>query len=367
MVRAAKRPEEVPDVHEHIWGDVNAHLGTDAHSTPELIEQLGIMRFGHRPRVADTFCGSGQIPFEAARLGCDVYASDLSPVACMLTWGAFHIVGAPPDRRGRLRTSLESLVARVQEQIDELGVETDGRGWRAKVFLCCLEARCPQTGWMVPLLPTLVVSKGYGVIAELVPDQEHKRYEVAIRSGVTDEQLTAAERGTVRSDGRGQEPYLIHTVHGQEYRTKISTLRGDYRAPDGATSNRLRQWEKHDFKPRDDDIFQERPIAFSGSVGGSVAEATNTSSERSQRTTTTASASSRSSWLNISSNGRRTDGCPTCASSQVRRPMSQFGRVGGRTGITLDSTPTTDSRTGTTEHHQCRRGRPVCCDARQLQ
>jgi putative DNA methylase len=258
LVRAAQRPEEVPDVHEHIWRDVNEHLGTNAHSTPELIEQLGIMRFGRRPRVADTFAGSGQIPFEAARLGCDVYAADLNPVACMLTWGAFHIVGAPPDHRGRLRTSLESLVARVQEQIDELGVETDGRGWRAKVFLSCLEARCPQTGWMVPLLPTLVVSKGYGVIAELVPDQEHKRYEVAIRSGVTDKQLAAAEHGTVRSDGRGQEPYLIHTVHGQEYRTKISTLRGDYRAPDGATANRLRQWEKHDFKPRDDDIFQER-------------------------------------------------------------------------------------------------------------
>ena len=57
------------------------------------------MRFGHRPRVADTFCGSGQIPFEAARLGCDVYASDLNPVACMLTWGAFNIVGGSPESR----------------------------------------------------------------------------------------------------------------------------------------------------------------------------------------------------------------------------------------------------------------------------
>ncbi|RME82367.1 MAG: DUF1156 domain-containing protein, partial [Caldilineae bacterium] len=90
-VKAARRPEEVPDVHDHIWDAVNAHLGTNARSFPELIEQLGIMRFGHRPKVADTFCGSGQIPFEAARLGCDVYASDLNPVACMLTWGAFHI------------------------------------------------------------------------------------------------------------------------------------------------------------------------------------------------------------------------------------------------------------------------------------
>jgi len=85
-VDVARRPEEVMGtVHDHIWEAVNGHLGTKAKSFPELVEQLGIMRFGHRPRVADTFCGSGQIPFEAARLGCDVFASDLNPVACMLT------------------------------------------------------------------------------------------------------------------------------------------------------------------------------------------------------------------------------------------------------------------------------------------
>ncbi|WP_295392461.1 DUF1156 domain-containing protein [uncultured Thiodictyon sp.] len=84
-VEQARRPEEVMDtVHDHIWDAVNAHLGTHAGSFPELVEELGILRFGHRPRVADTFCGSGQIPFEAARLGCDVYASDLNPIACML-------------------------------------------------------------------------------------------------------------------------------------------------------------------------------------------------------------------------------------------------------------------------------------------
>ncbi len=257
-VRDAKRPEEVPDVHDHIWDEVNAHLGTSARSFPELVEQLGILRFGHRPKVADTFCGSGQIPFEAARLGCDVYASDLSPVACMLTWGAFHIVGGSAEERARLERDQQALVEKVQAEIDRLGVETDGRGWRAKVFLYCVEARCPQTGWMVPLLPTRVVSKGYRVIAELVPDPEKKRYDIAIRSGVTDAELKAAEQGTVRSDGRGQDPYMVHTVDGREYRTKISTLRGDYKRPDGTTGNRLRLWEKHDFKPRPDDVFQER-------------------------------------------------------------------------------------------------------------
>jgi putative DNA methylase len=146
----------------------------------------------------------------------------------------------------------------VQAEIDRLGVETDGQGWRAKVYLYCVEARCPQTGWMVPLLPTRVVSKGYEVIAELVPDPKRKRYDVAIRSGVSAAGLEYAESGTVHSDGRGQDPYLIHAVDGREYRTKISTLRGDYKKPDGRNGNRLRLWEQHDFKPRPGDLFQER-------------------------------------------------------------------------------------------------------------
>lgn len=258
-VEQALRPEEVMDtVHNHIWDAVNAHLGTNAGTFTELVEQLGIMRYGRRPRVGDTFCGSGQIPFEAARLGCDVYASDINPVACMLTWGAFHVVGGSPESRAKLAEEQQKLVQRVQAEIDRLGIETDGNGWRAKVFVYCVETRCPQSGWMVPLLPSLIISTSRKVIAELVPDIEHKRYNITIRSGVSEAELAAAEQGTLRTEGRGQDPYLIHTVDGMEYRTKISTLRGDYRKGDGSNGNRLRLWEKYDFKPRPDDIFQER-------------------------------------------------------------------------------------------------------------
>jgi putative DNA methylase len=259
LVAAGSRPEEIIDeVHDHIWPAVNAHLGTEAKSFPELVEQLGVMRFGHRPKFADTFSGSGQIPFEAARLGCEAYASDLNPIACMLTWGAFNIVGGSPEAREQLEKDQQALVAKVQAEIDRLGVETDGEGWRGKVYLYCVEAKCPETGWMVPLLPSLVISKGYKVVAELVPDPKRKRYDIEIRSDVSAAALKQAEKGTVRSDGPGQDPYLIHEVVGRQYRTKITTLRGDYRREDGTTGNRLRQWEVHDFMPRPDDIFQER-------------------------------------------------------------------------------------------------------------
>ena len=262
-VDQAQRPEEVRDfVHDHIWGEVNSHLGTCAQSFPELIEQLGIMRYGHRPRVADTFCGSGQIPFEAARLGCDVYASDLNPVACMLTWASLQIVGGSREIRASLEHAQKEVAANVMADVDSLAVETDGSGWRAKAYLYCQEVRCPQTGWMVPLLPSKLISYGKQTIAELIPDLLHKRYDIVIRSGVSPEEMANAALGTVRSDGRGHDPYLVHSVAGAEYRTKISTLRGDYRNDEGSVGNRLRQWEKFDFKPRPDDIFQERLYAI---------------------------------------------------------------------------------------------------------
>ena len=247
-VDKAQRPEEVMDlVHSHIWNGVNTHLGTNAHSFPELVEQLGIMRFGHRPQVADTFCGSGQIPFEAARLGCHVYASDLNPIACMLTWGAFNIIGGSKENRRILDLEQREIVRQVQNEIDTLGVESDGQGWRAKVFLYCVEVRCPQTGWLVPLLPTRVISKGYRVSAELVPDPVSRRYDIRINTGVSDAEMAAAEMGTVGRDSKYGEAHLVHRVDGIDYRTKISTLRGDFVKADGTIGNRLRLWEKHDF------------------------------------------------------------------------------------------------------------------------
>jgi putative DNA methylase len=261
-VEMARRPEEVMDtVHEHIWEAINDHLGTNARSFPELVEQLGIMRFGHRPGVADTFCGSGQIPFEAARLGCDAYAADLNPVACMLTWGAFNIVGGSTENRLKLGQEQQKLAAKVQAEIDALGVETDGHGWRAKAYLYCLEVRCPQTDWMVPLLPSRIISLGKQTIADLIPVASERRYNIIVRSGVSAQDMAAAAKGTICSDGRGQDPFMVHTVKGREYHTKISTLRGDFRKEDGSTGSKLRLWEKSDFKPRPGDIFQERLYA----------------------------------------------------------------------------------------------------------
>lgn len=256
-----KRPEEVDAewLYEPVWPAVNrhyGHLGIHAHSFAQLVEQLGMLRYGRPPRVGDTFSGGGSIPFEAARLGCDVYASDLNPLACMLTWGTFNIIGAPPEQQRRIKLAQQAVAEAVDREIKAQGVEHDAEGNRAKAFLHCLEIRCPETGWMVPMSTTWVVSKIRSTIARLEPDRANKRFHIRIVSGVTPEELAAAADGTIQSG------YLVYELDGQTYRTPVKTLRGDYRLADGTTGNRLRRWERSDFKPREDDILQERLFAI---------------------------------------------------------------------------------------------------------
>jgi putative DNA methylase len=256
-----KRPEEVDAdwLYEPVWPVVNrhyGHLGIRAHSFDQLIEQLGTLRYGRRPRVGDTFSGGGSIPFEAARLGCDVYASDLNPLACMLTWGTFNIIGATPDQQGRIKRAQRAVSEAVELEITAQGIEHDAAGNRIKALLHCLETRCPETGWMVPMSTTWVVSRIRSTIARLEPDHANKRFHIRIVSGVTPEELAAASEGTIQSS------HLVYELDGRTYRTPVKTLRGDYRLADGTTGNQLRQWERSDFKPRADDILQERLFAI---------------------------------------------------------------------------------------------------------
>lgn len=270
-----KRPEEVDQrfLLAPVWPVVNkrlGHLGVNVHSMEQLVEQLGILRYGHRTKVGDTFSGGGSIPFEAARMGCDSYASDLNPVACMLTWGALNIVGAPAARRAAIEAEQVRVATKIDEEISALGIEHDAAGNRAKAYLYCSETRCPQTGWLVPMSPTWVISKTRNAVAKLIPDHKNKRFDIIVESRVELEDMREAEKGTVR------EGQLVYALDGKTYSTPIKTLRGDYRSESGATLNRLRSWSKSDFKPitgHEGDVFQERLYAIQWIAKGSLVKA----------------------------------------------------------------------------------------------
>jgi len=253
------RPEEMEDAVGPSWEEINAHYGTRASSMPEFVEQIGAKRFGRRPRVSDRFAGGGSIPFEAARIGCDVEAADLNPVAGMLTWGALNVVGGGPEFLARLAAAQKRVAEAVAQRLTDLGVEHNAAGDRAKAYLYCLETRCPTTGWMVPITPSLVVHKWKRVVIEWVPNPAEKRFDLLCVRGATDEQMRAAEAGTMSGSD------LVYTIDGVTYRRSVKAIRGDVRGDvrgEDGTTNRLRRWERSDFRPAPDDVFGERLLCI---------------------------------------------------------------------------------------------------------
>lgn len=256
-----KRPEEVDQgwLFAPVWNVVNSHyksFGINVSSHQELIEQMGVLRFGRRPKVGDTFSGGGSIPFEAARLGCDTFASDLNPIACMLSWGSLNIIGASKTERQKVEDDQRKVVQLVDKEISNLEIEHDQEGNRAKTYFYCVEARCPETGWLVPLSPSWVISKAHKVIAVLTPNTIKKNFSINLKSDVSDKEFEAALKGTLRDQN------MVYEINGRVYKIPIKTLRGDYKHIDGTTKTRLRNWTKSDFIPEPDDVFQERLYAI---------------------------------------------------------------------------------------------------------
>jgi adenine-specific DNA methylase len=249
QLKYAARPEQIDGPSPESWKIINAHCGTTSSNLQEWVEQMGEKQFGHTAKVGDAFCGGGSIPFEAARLGCEAYGSDLNPVAALLTWASINIIGGGPEVKAEIEKAQQEVFEAVDQQIIDWGIEHDEDGCRADAYLYCVEAKSPATGYWVPLAPSWVISEKYKVCAVLHPDLDRKRYDIEIITDADNDTFEKAKKGTVQ-DGR-----MICPETGKDY--NISTLRGDRRV-DGETQYGLRMWENEDIVPRPDDVFQER-------------------------------------------------------------------------------------------------------------
>ena len=246
------RPEHVDGPSPESWNAINEHLGTTATTLDKLVRQLGERRFGHVPRVGDAFCGGGSVPFEAARLGCEAYGSDLNPVAALLTWGALNIVGGGEQVAERVRQAQADVFRQVDQQITEWRIEHNEAGWRADSFLYCTETKCPECGWKVPLAPNWVIGEKTRAVAQLSPMPAQKQFSIEICSGVDEHTLAVARRAGTVNDSRLECP-------NPECRqsTSMVAVRGDRRDGNDSGSG-LRLWQNEDLVPRPDDVFQER-------------------------------------------------------------------------------------------------------------
>jgi adenine-specific DNA methylase len=113
------------------------------------------------PLVVDPFAGGGSIPLEALRLGCDAFASDLNPVACLILKVLLEDI---PRYGPALAEGLRRAGAEIKAAADKALAEfypPDPDGARPIAYLWARTARCeaPGCGAEIPLARSFWLSK----------------------------------------------------------------------------------------------------------------------------------------------------------------------------------------------------------------
>lgn len=105
------------------------------------------------PKVLDPFAGGSSIPLEALRLGCEVYASDLNPVAVLIEKATLEF----PQKYGRpvRRKEKTPLVGEVEREVNPL--LKDVKRWGEWV----LEEAKKEIGQFYPSDPDGSIPVGY--------------------------------------------------------------------------------------------------------------------------------------------------------------------------------------------------------------
>ena len=106
------------------------------------------------PLVVDPFAGGGSIPLEALRLGCEAFASDLNPVACLILKVMLEdIPRHGPELADELREAGAAIKRRAERELADL-YPKDPDGATPIAYLWARTVRCeaPNCGAEIPLL-----------------------------------------------------------------------------------------------------------------------------------------------------------------------------------------------------------------------
>ena len=113
------------------------------------------------PLVVDPFAGGGSIPLEALRVGCDAFASDLNPVACLINKVMLEDI---PRHGPKLADELRRVGKEIKEAAEkELAkfYPPDPDGARPIAYLWARTVRCeaPDCGAEIPLVRSFWLCK----------------------------------------------------------------------------------------------------------------------------------------------------------------------------------------------------------------
>ena len=113
------------------------------------------------PLIVDPFAGGGSIPLEALRLGCEAFASDLNPVACLILKVMLEdIPRHGPGLAEELRKVGAEIKAKAEEELADL-YPTDPDGATPIAYLWARTVRCeaPNCGAEIPLMRSFWLCK----------------------------------------------------------------------------------------------------------------------------------------------------------------------------------------------------------------
>lgn len=113
------------------------------------------------PLVVDPFAGGGSIPLEALRIGCDAFASDLNPVACLINKVLLEDI---PRHGPKLAEELRRVGAEIKKEAERELAEfypPDPDGARPIAYLWARTVRCeqPNCGCEIPLVRSFWLCK----------------------------------------------------------------------------------------------------------------------------------------------------------------------------------------------------------------
>jgi len=113
------------------------------------------------PLVVDPFAGGGSIPLEALRLGCETFASDLNPVACLILKVMLEDI---PRHGPKLAEELRRVGAEIKQQVEKELADLypkDPDGATPIAYLWARTVRCesPNCGAEIPLMRSFWLSK----------------------------------------------------------------------------------------------------------------------------------------------------------------------------------------------------------------
>lgn len=154
------------------------------------------------PLVVDPFAGGGSIPLEALRLGCEVFASDLNPVACLILKTMLEDI---PRHGCELGEELREAGAQIKRQAEtELTKlyppDLDGVRPIAYIWARTVHCEAPRCGVDIPLFRTGWLSRKQGTRRALklslaVPDQKSGSIKIDVFEPSS---IAQAIPGTVR-------------------------------------------------------------------------------------------------------------------------------------------------------------------------